>query len=366
MTFGLLCGGSLVLLGAFILYALITGSRSLRNYLLTRLLLTLPSIWILITLVFIVMRFLPGDPIQSRFQPGQASPERLEELRAELGLDKPILEQYVDYLTDIVQGDFGVSQVETGRPVSDMLNNAMPATVELVVPPLIIVTLLGVYGGAFAAQHHKRRRDYTLRISGILLYSLPVFWVGLILQLIFGSRVLDLLPTSTRISAGLSVEFERQTNLLLLDTLLAGNFEAFWDVVKHMILPTFALTLALIGVFLRITRSNMVEVMQEDYVTAARARGIPENRIVYRHALRNSLVPVLTIVGLQFAVLLAGAVLTETTFSWPGMGLMLREGIANRDYAPVQAAVTVFAIGVVIINTIIDIAYAFVDPRIRY
>lgn len=365
LSFALLCAGGLILVALFVGYATLTGSRSLRNYLITRLLLALPTIWLLVTVVFIIMRLLPGDPIQARFQPGQASSTRLVELRAELGLDKPIHEQYINYLSDLAQGDFGYSD-ENKRPVNDMIGEALPATIELVVPAILITTLVGVYGGVYAANHHRQRADYTLRIGGIVLYALPVFWMGLMLQLLLGSRVLGILPTSQRISPELIPDIERNTNIYLIDTLVQGNLNAFWDVSKHLILPTLTLSLALIGIFLRITRSNMIDVLQEDYITAARARGLPERRIIYRHALRNSFIPVLTIIGLQTAALLAGAVLTETTFSWPGMGLLIRDGIANRDYAPVQAGVTVFAILVVVANTITDIVYAFVDPRIRY
>lgn len=365
LSFTMLCAGSLVIIFAFIIYTLIVGSRSLRNYLITRLLLAVPTVWLLVTLVFVIMRLLPGDPIQARFQPGQASPEKIAELREELGLNDPLHEQYLDYMNNILRGDFGES-AETSRPVSEMIGDALPATMELVLPAVILVSIIGIYSGAFAASRHKSRTDYSLRVTGIVLYSLPVFWVGLMLQLIFGSRVLGLLPTSQRISAALRPEIERHTNLLLLDTAWTGNWEAFGDVLQHMILPTLTLSIALIGVFLRITRSNMIEVLQEDYISAARARGIPENRIIMRHALRNSLIPVMTLIGLQVAALIAGAVLTETTFSWPGMGLLIRDGIANRDYPPVQAAVTVFAIGVVLVNTLTDIIYAFIDPRIRY
>ncbi len=363
LSFTALCAGSLVVIFAFMLYALIVGSRSLRTYLITRLLLAVPTVWLLVTLVFVVMRLLPGDPIQAHFQPGRASAAKIQELRDELGLNDPLHEQYLNYLNDILRGNFGES-AETSRPVSEMIGEALPATAELVLPAIVLTSIIGIYSGAFAASRHKTRTDYSLRVTSIVLYSLPVFWVGLMLQLIFGSRVLGILPTSQRMSAAL--EIERHTNLLLLDTAWAGNWEAFGDVLQHMILPTLTLSIALIGVFLRITRSNMIEILQEDYIAAARARGIPENRIVMRHALRNSLIPVMTLIGLQVAALIAGAVLTETTFSWPGMGLLIRDGIANRDYPPVQAAVTVFAIGVVLVNTVTDIIYAFIDPRIRY
>lgn len=364
LTFGTLCIGSLFFLLAFVLYVIATGSASIRTYLITRLLLTIPTVWILVTLVFVIMRLIPGDPITATIKPGE-SPERIAELRARAGVDKPIPEQYVNYLAGIVQGDLGESlAIESGAPVTDIIGRHLPATLELVVPSIIIMLLFGVMTGAFAAHKHKRAPDYSFRIVGIVFYSIPIFWMGLMLQLLFGVVLNGALPTSKRKSG--SNIFETHTDLYLVDTLIEGNLEAFQDVVAHMILPTLTLSIALIGVFIRLTRSNMIEILQEDFVTAARARGVPEGRVVYRHALRNTFIPIMTLIGLQIAVLLGGAVLTETTFSWPGMGLLLRNGIENRDYVVVQGAVTIFAIIVGIMSTITDILYAFIDPRIRY
>jgi peptide/nickel transport system permease protein len=363
LTFGSLCLGSVSFLGIFLVYVIATGSRTLRNYLITRLLLTIPSVFILVTLVFIIMRVIPGDPVSATIKPGD---ERIDELRAELGINKPIHEQYFDYLTGIVQGDLGESfALEADRPVLEMIGERLPATLELVIPAILIMLTFGILSGAFAAHKHKQAPDYSFRLVGIVFYSIPIFWSGLMLQVFFG-LTLGLLPTSKRISGDIAPRIERQTNLLLIDTLLAGDFEAFINVVEHMILPTATLSIALIGVFIRLTRSNMIEVLQEDYVTAARARGVPDNRVVYRHALRNSFIPIMTLIGLQVAILLGGAVLTETTFSWPGLGLLLRNGIAQRDFPVVQGVVTVFAIVVAFMSTLTDIIYAFIDPRIRY
>jgi peptide/nickel transport system permease protein len=360
-SFNTICFGGLLFFFAFLVYALANGSNSLRRYILTRLLLTLPMIFILLTTIFLVMRLLPGDPVSARLKPG-SSPELIAKLRADLNLDKPIYEQYVLYLGDVLRGDFGRSAYND-QEVGDMIAERMPATLELVIPPVILMLIIGVYSGAYAAHRHKSAADYSLRIGSVIVYSFPIFWVGLMLQLLFGVY-LGWLPTSKRIDP--TLEIERHTNLLLVDTLIEGDLAAFQNVLSHMILPTLTLTLALMGVFVRLTRVNMIETLGEDYVTAAHARGVPERRVVYRHALRNSLIPVMTLIGLQVAILMAGAILTETTFSWPGMGLLIREGIAQRDYPTVQGAITIFAIAVAFISLVTDILYAFVDPRIRY
>lgn len=362
LTFTTLCGGAFAFLGLFLIYALFQGSNSLRRYIVTRTLLTIPMIFILITIVFFVMRVLPGDPVSARLKPG-SDQEVIDKLRADLNLDRPIPEQYFLYLQDVLTGDLGRSAFNN-REVSDMIGDALPATIELIIPPVIIMLTFGVFSGAFAAHRHKSAADYSLRLFSVVIYSFPVFWVGLMLQLVFGIG-LGWLPTSRRIDAGF-IEFERKTNMLLIDTAIAGDWDAFVNVLEHMVLPTLALSTVLVGVFVRITRANMIETLQEDFVLASRARGIPEGRVVYWHVLRNTMIPVVTLIGLQIAILLAGAILTETTFSWQGMGLLIREGIANRDYPAVQGAITVFAIFVAVISLITDILYAFIDPRIRY
>lgn len=365
LTFGTLCGGGLLIVGLFLLYAILTGSRSLRNYVITRLLLVLPMVWILVTLVFVMMRVLPGDPISTRLKPG-SDQATLDRLRARAGLNKPIHEQYWDYLTDIAKGDLGASNnVELDTPVTEIIGRRLPATIELVMPSILLMLLFGIVSGALSANKHKSTLDYTFRITSVVAYAVPIFWLGLMLQIVF-ARELNMLPVAERINPQFTNEFTRRTNIYMIDTLLSGNTEAFFDVLKHMVLPTVTLTIALVGVFIRLTRSNMIEILQEDYVTASRARGVPENKVVYFHALRNSFIPIMTLIGLQVAVLLAGAVLTETTFSWDGLGKLLRDGIALRDYPVVQGTVVVFAITVGVMSTITDILYAFIDPRIRF
>jgi peptide/nickel transport system permease protein len=362
LNFGTLCGSGFLVFLVFLLYALFTGSPSLRRYVLTRILLTLPMIFILVTLIFVVMRLLPGDPVRSRLKPG-SDPARIEALKEELGLNDPISVQYIHYLGDLLRGDFGRS-ANTNREVSAMIGEALPATLELILPSMVLVAVFGIFSGAYAAHRRKSIADYSLRIFSVVIYAIPIFWLGLMFQLIFAVW-LDWLPVAKRIDPQF-VDLERYTNILLIDALIQGNFAAFRNILTHMILPVSTLTLALIGVFVRLTRVNMLETLEEDFVTAGRARGIPESKVVYYHTLRNTLIPIVTLIGLQIAILMAGAILTETTFSWPGMGLLIREGIDNRDYPAVQGAVTVFAVLVALISLLTDILYAFIDPRIRY
>jgi peptide/nickel transport system permease protein len=339
-------------------------SSSLRNFLITRVLLTIPMVFILATLVFFVMRVLPGDPINSTLGP-RVSEEQREVFRQQLGLDQPIMVQYLDFIWRMVRFDFGESMIGGNRPIRDELSEVFPATLELSVPAMAITALFGVLSGAYAAQHRKQWIDYVLRLFSITIYSIPIFWLGLVFIIIF-STALGLTPVAGRIDAQVGLTLERQTNLLVVDSVISGNWPAFWSALHHLILPSVTLGLALCGVFIRLTRVNMIETLQEDYITAGRARGLRERTLVYRHAMRNTFIPILTLIGLQFAILLAGAVLTETTFSWPGMGRYLVDRIELRDYAAVQAVIAVFAMLVAVITLVMDVLYAFVDPRIRY
>jgi peptide/nickel transport system permease protein len=339
-------------------------SSSLRNFLITRILLTIPMVFILATLVFFVMRVLPGDPINSTLGP-RVSEEQREVFRQQLGLDRPILVQYFDFIWRTVRLDFGNSMIGGKRPIRDELSEVFPATLELSVPAMAFTALFGVLSGAYAAQHRKKTIDYLLRLFSISIYSIPIFWLGLVFIIIF-SAALELTPVAGRIDAQIGLTLERRTNLLIVDSIISGNWPALWSTLHHLILPSVTLGLALCGVYIRLTRVNMIETLQEDYITAGRARGLRERTLVYRHALHNTFIPILTLIGLQFAILLAGAVLTETTFSWPGMGRYLVDRIELRDYAAVQAVIAVFAMLVAVITLVMDVLYAFVDPRIRY
>lgn len=345
-------------------YLFITGSTGLRRFILTRIVLTLPMVFILATMVFFIMRVLPGDPVTSALGP-KGTPETIQRIRDQLGLNDPILVQYGNYLKDMVTLDFGDSLTGAHRPIVDEMSERFPATLELVIPASIIALTVGIVGGSLAASRRKGTTDYSWRIYSVIIYSLPIFWLGLMLQLLFGVR-LNVLPISGRIDPVIGTTLEHTTNIYTIDSLISGNWPALGSSLTHLVLPSLTLGLILSGVFVRLTRINVIETLQADYIAAARARGIKERVLVYGHALKNALIPVITLIGLQVAILLAGAVLTETVFSWPGMGRYLVERISSRDYTAVQSAITIFAVLVALISLAVDIIYSLVDPRVRY
>lgn len=337
--------------------------KNLLRYLVTRLLLTIPMLLILLTVVFIVLRVIPGDPVSAML--GDHAPVKyVAEKKHELGLDKPLWEQYADYLWQLARLDLGHSMILQEK-VSAPILEKLPATIELTFVGLLVALGIGIPLGAWAARHRRSVGDYGARLYGNIVYCIPVFWMGLILQMIF-SVGLDWLPVAGRVgSRVLTSDFE-STGFYLFDTLAKGNLDAFTDVGLHLILPALTLGITLSGIFLRLTRANMLDSLKSDFVLAARARGLAEGKVVYGHALGNAFVPVLTMLGLQFAVLLAGAILTETTFSWPGMGRLLLERIYLRDYPTVQGIIVVFALFVSLISLIVDIIHALIDPRVKY
>ncbi|MEN6394094.1 MAG: ABC transporter permease [Anaerolineaceae bacterium] len=339
-------------------------SSSLRRFLITRILLTIPMVLILITMIFFVMRILPGDPIRSQLGP-KVSEEQALVLRERLGLNRPLYIQYFDFLWKMVTLDFGNALTQGERPIIDELGEKLPATIELTIPAMIFTAIFGIFSGAFAAEKRKKPIDYGIRLFSIVVYSIPIFFMGLVFQIFFSVRI-PILPLAGRMDTLMLTNFQPITNFYILDAILQRNWPALKSCIAHLILPSLTLGLALTGVFIRLTRVNMIEMLQADFITAGRARGLPERRLVYKHALRNTFIPILTLIGLQFAILLAGAVLTETTFSWPGMGRYLVERIELRDYTAVQATIGVFAFFVAIISLIMDFLYAFIDPRIRY
>jgi len=339
-------------------------SSSFRNFLITRILLTIPMILILVSLVFFIMRVLPGDPIRSQLGP-RVSEEQADRIRERLGLNEPILVQYGRYLKEMVTLDFGNALTQGERPIRDELGERLPATLELSIPAMIFTSAFGISLGAFASKNRKKVIDYLIRLFSILIYSIPIFFMGLIFQIIFGVR-LDLLPLSGRMNPLLLTTFEAKTHFYILDAILTQNWPALGSALQHLVLPTITLGLALTGVFIRLTRVNMIEMLRTDFISAGRARGIPEKDLVYKHALHNTFIPILTLIGMQMAILIAGAVLTETTFSWPGIGRYLVERIALRDYTAVQSTIAVFAFFVGIISLLMDLLNALVDPRIRY
>lgn len=349
---------------AGLIYIFVRGSTGLRRYILTRIGLLIPMVFILASLVFFVMRVLPGDPVRSSLGP-RGSPETVERMRESLGLNEPLIVQYGQFLGDMVTLDFGRSLVGGRRPIIDEMSERFPATLELVIPAAALALVLGIVGGTLAAARRKRSVDYGLRLYSVIIYSIPIFWLGLMFQLIFAVR-LGWAPVAGRIDPVIGTTLDRTTNILFIDALLEGNWPAFWSSLGHLALPVLALGLYLSGVFLRLTRVNVIETLQMDYIGAARARGIRERIVIGSHALKNAIIPVITLLGLQVAILLAGAVLTETVFSWPGMGQYLVQRISSRDYTAVQSVITLFALLVALISLAVDIIYSLVDPRVRY
>jgi peptide/nickel transport system permease protein len=337
--------------------------KNLLRYIITRILLTIPMLLILLTLVFVVLRIMPGDPVSALI--GGHAPERvIQEQKEKLGLNRPLIVQYFDYLGELVRLDLGISMVYN-QPVIQPIKEKLAATLELTIFGMLFTLLIGVPLGAYAASKRRTGQDFGIRLYGIVFYCIPVFWMGLMLQLIFGV-FLNWLPIAGRTGARVFASTFERTGFYVIDTLIRLDFPAFADVLVHLLLPSLTLGLVLSGVFVRLTRANMLDVLRSDYVLAARARGIPERKVVYRHALKNAFIPILTMLGLQFAILLSGAILTENTFSWPGMGRLLVERIYLRDYPVVQGVIAVFAIMVSAISLIVDLIYAAIDPRVRY
>ncbi len=337
--------------------------KHLLRYIITRLLLTIPMVFIMLTLIFFVLRIMPGDPVSAML--GGRAPEKvIEQKKEELGLNRPIIVQYFSYLWQVCRLDLGDSMI-FNEPVIQPIKEKLPATLELTLSGMVFTLIFGVFLGAYAADKRRTARDYSIRLFGIVIYCIPVYWLGLMFQLIFGVWF-DILPVAGRTGPRVFASLFEKTGFYLIDTLLIQDFAAFQDVLLHLILPSITLGLVVSGIFVRLTRANMLDVLRSDYIIAARARGIPNKRVVYKHGLKNALVPILTMLGLQFALLLAGAVLTETTFSWPGMGRLLLERIYARDYPTIQGIIIMFTLFVAMASLLVDITYALIDPRVRY
>ena len=336
-------------------------SGSLRRYILVRVAFAPIFLFLLLTLLFILLRVMPGDPIAAALG-DRISQEQLEQRREAAGLKDPILMQYARYLGGVVQGDLG-QPITDPRSVTQLVADLFPATFELTMVAMLIAVIIGVVVGAVGARRRDGPTDVVGRLFGILIYAAPVFWLGILAQLLFANRW-GLLPTGNRIGA--RVVFDDPTGFYLFDAIITRNGEFFVETLKHLALPGITLGLVISGVFIRMVRVNMLQTLRSDYVEAAHARGVHSNRVLFRHAFKNALVPVITIMGLQFALLLGGAILTETTFSWPGLGQGLVEFINTRDYAAAQGIVTFFAVLVVAVSLLIDILTGIVDPRVRY
>lgn len=342
-----------------------TSSGSLRTYLITRLLLVIPMVWILVTLVFFVLR-VTGDPIKSAFG-GRLSKQEIAVREHAAGLDRPLLTQYWDYLKGVAHGDFGTTLTDHTK-VSTILKINGAATLELTFWALIIALLVGIPLGRVAARYRDRFPDISLRLFGVLAYAIPVFFLGLLLKLLFAIK-LGWLPVDGRASPDVEVAINNvspNTHIYLINAILYGNDSYVWDVVKHTVLPALTLGLYVSGIFLRLVRVNLLQTLRSDYVEAARARGVPERKVIRRHAFRNALIPVITVMGLQVAALLGGSVLTEETFEWQGIGYKLAYYLQRQDYIAVQGIVTAVAVIVALISFVIDVIAASVDPRVRY
>ncbi|GAB4363139.1 MAG: ABC transporter permease subunit [Oricola sp.] len=331
------------------------------RFFLYRLALVIPTFIGVSIVAFAFIRLLPGDPILLLAGERGITPERYHELQAIYGFDKPLVVQYFNYVAGILHGDLGTSLV-TKRPVLHEFFTLFPATLELSICAIILAVAVGIPAGVFAAV--KRGSWFDQSIMGIALtgYSMPIFWWGLLLIILF-SGFLAWTPVSGRIS--LIYYFEPVTGFMLIDSLLSGQKGAFTSAVSHLILPTIVLATIPLAVIARQTRSAMLEVLGEDYVRTARSKGLAPRRIIGLHALRNALIPVVTTIGLQVGVLLTGAILTETIFSWPGIGKWMVDSVGKRDYAVVQGGLLLIASVIMVVNLAVDVLYGFINPRIR-
>jgi len=320
-------------------------------------------LWTIVTLVFFLLKATPGDPADA-FLGNRASEDVKAELRKQLGLDRPIYVQYFSYLFNLLQGDFGKSITSSGKEVLDVIRENFPATLELAIGSMLVAFIVGVTVGTISASRPGTISEVGGRLFGIISYSLPIFWVGMLLQLLFAVQ-LNIFPLGGRFPANLTPPV-KITGLYTIDSLLHFDLASFFVSLHHLALPCLTLGVLLSGIFERIVRINLKQSMKAEYVEAARARGIPEQRILISHALKNAMIPVITVLGLTTASLLGGAVLTEVTFSWPGLASQLYEAISNRDYPSVQGIMVFFAAIVVIASIAIDLINAWIDPRIKY
>ncbi|MBD2136573.1 ABC transporter permease [Anabaena sp. FACHB-1237] len=338
-------------------------SKALQYYIVSRLLLAPLQLLTIITIVFLLLRATPGDPADAILG-GRAPESAKEELRKQLGLNLPIWLQYFLYLGRLLSLDLGTSLTSRGQKVGEIIGQYFPATVELAMGSMLVSLVVGILVGTISASRPGTPLDLGGRLFGIITYALPMFWAGMLLQLVFSVQ-LRWFPNSNRFPPNLPIP-KNITGLYTIDSLLNGNLQQFLTALHHLALPSLTLGILLSGIFERIVRVNLKQTLKADYVEAARARGISENKILVSHALKNALIPVITVLGLTFASLLGGAILTEVTFSWPGLANRLYQAIADRDYPTVQGILVFFGAIVVTASILIDILNAYVDPRIRY
>ena len=332
------------------------------RFILTRLTLVVPTLIGITVMAFFLIRLVPGDPIETMAGERGIDPARHEQLRHEYGFDRPLYVQYGVYIARLAHGDLGRS-ISTSTPVAEEFATLFPATLELAIAAILFAVLLGLPAGILAALKRNTILDHGVMGVSLAGYSMPIFWWGLLLILLFSVQ-LGITPVSGRIDVLYYIE--PVTGFLLIDTLLSDESGAFRSALSHLALPAIVLGTVPLAVIARMTRSAMLEVLGEDYIRTARAKGMPPRRVIWLHALRNALIPVVTVIGLQVGVLFTGAILTETIFSWPGIGKWLIEAIGRRDYPVLQGGILLIGIVVMAVNLAVDLTYGFINPRIRH
>ena len=312
-------------------------------------------------IAFSLIHLAPGDPARTMLGE-RATQEQLNEIREKYGLDKPVYVQYGIWLNGVLHGDLGRS-ITTHEHVSKEIMDRFPNTIELAIAAMLFAIVVGGFAGILSASKQYSITDYTFMGIALFGISMPVFWLGIMLMMIFGVW-LGWLPIGGRID--LLIPYQRITGFMVIDSIITGNFKALISVLRHLILPAIALGTIPMAMIARVTRSSMLEVLRQDFIRTERAKGLSERAVIYKHAVRNAMVPVVTVIGLNFGLLLAGAILTETVFSWPGLGRLVVEAVYERDYPLVVGSILVFAIIFVFVNLITDIFYTYIDPRIHY
>ncbi len=331
------------------------------RYIAQRLLMLIPVLVGISIITFVMIRLIPGDP--ARIMAGErATEEQVQRVREMWGLDKPLHEQYIIYMRNLLHGNLGRS-LKRNEAVTQELRWALPTTIELALAAMFVAVLFGIPAGIIAAYKQNSWWDLVVMVGSMVGISMPVFWLGLLLIYVFALK-LGWMPPSGRLSV--DVQITPITGMYTVDALLTGNWRGFLDALQHLVMPAVAVGTIPMAVIARMTRSSLLEVLRQDYIRTARAKGLAERTVIFRHALKNAFLPVVTIIGLQLGTLLVGAILTETIFALPGMGRLIVDRILSRDYPVVQGAVLVFAATFVFINLVVDISYAYLDPRIRY
>jgi len=330
------------------------------SYIIKRLFWAIPTLLGVSIVVFSMVHLAPGDPALVMLGE-HANKESVDALREQMGLNKPLIDQYIHFVVNAVQGNFGISTI-SGEPVIDEFMERFPATVELALVAMVFAIIAGLFAGIISAVKRYSIFDYAAMSTALAGVSMPVFWLGLML-IYFFSVELAWLPVSGRL--GYEFDIDEVTGLFLIDSILMDDYEAFWDALKHLVLPAIALGTIPMAIIARMTRASMIEVLKEEYIRTAKAKGCSKMQVIMVHALKNALLPVLTVIGIMLGTLFAGAILTETTFSWPGIGKWLINAVNQRDFPIIQSTTLIIASMFVIVNLIVDILYAVVNPRIR-